>query len=153
VARGLAATGAALRKGERSDGMLTFLEEEKKAADQSGRRRAQPVAQPNHAAVEHFVARESHAFDRGRTGVDVARAENTRSARASIDDRTDDKAEFVDQAGALERTVRLCLPRTKSGSIDDEVRRGSAERRVGRAVGPRRAKKLKRPTRHHAASR
>ena len=86
MARGLAATGAALRKGERSDEMLTFLEEEKKAADQSGRRRAQPVAQPNQAAVEHFVARESYAFDRGRTGVDVARAENTRSARASIDD-------------------------------------------------------------------
>jgi hypothetical protein len=30
----------------------------------------------------------------------------------------------------------VCLPRTKSGSIDDEVRLGSAEQRVGRAVGP-----------------
>jgi hypothetical protein len=85
--------------------MLTFLDEEKKAADQSGRRRAQPVAQPNHAAVEHFVARESHAFDRGGTGVDVAGVENTGSARAAIDDRTDDKAEFVDEAGAQERTI------------------------------------------------
>jgi hypothetical protein len=34
-----------------------------------------------------------------------------------------------------ERFDPLCLPRTKSGSIDDEVRRGSAEQRVGRAVG------------------
>jgi len=30
----------------------------------------------------------------------------------------------------------LCLPITISGNIDDEVRRGSAEQRVDRAVGP-----------------
>jgi hypothetical protein len=42
------------------------------------------------------VARESHAFDRGGTGVDAAGVENTGSARAAIYDRTHDKAEFVD---------------------------------------------------------
>ena len=78
-----------------ADGVFS-KDKEKKAADQSGRRRAQPVAQPNHAAAEHFVARKSHVFDRGRTGGDVAGVENTGSARAAIDDRTDDKAEFVD---------------------------------------------------------
>src|SRR5437899_8358495 len=30
----------------------------------------------------------------------------------------------------------LCLPETRSGSIDDGVRRGSAERPAGRGVGP-----------------
>ncbi len=50
----------------------------------------------NYAAVEHYFARESHAFDPGRTGVDVAGVEHTGSARAAVDDRTDDKAKFVD---------------------------------------------------------
>ena len=48
-----------------------------------------------------------------------------------------------DEAGTLAQLEALrteiiepvCLPKTRSDSIDDEVRRGSAEQRAGRAVG------------------
>src|SRR5215469_14343002 len=60
----------------------------------------QPIAQPNRAALQHLAARQVHRGDGRRyAGIPVARVEDARRARGTIDGGADRKADLVDQPG------------------------------------------------------
>src|SRR4051812_8195808 len=67
----------------------------------------QPIAQPDHAALQHLAAHQRHRADRRRNaGILIAGIENARRAFRSIDGGTDCKTDLVNQAGPQEGPVR-----------------------------------------------
>jgi hypothetical protein len=60
----------------------------------------EPIAEPNHAALQHLGARQGHRGDRRRyAGIPVTRIEDARRALRAVDGGADRKADLVDQAG------------------------------------------------------
>src|SRR5438874_13431176 len=67
----------------------------------------EPVAEPNHAALQHLGARQGHRADRRRdAGILVTGIEDARRALCSIDGGADRNADLVDQAGPQKGPVR-----------------------------------------------
>jgi hypothetical protein len=96
-----------------------------------------PIAEPNHAALQHLTAFQRHRPERGRRNdIFIAEIEDARRTFRAIHGREDREAELVDEAGAKEEPFALPRPSSSKRFISSSRFRMSSAKPRSRSRLP-----------------